>query len=107
MRLGYTYVTCSVLLPLVRTGAASSKVNDLVSLTEKAYSTSGSAVIKLDKEQYRRFVLDTDKPYHLIVLYTASMRMCRICKPFDDAFEHTALSYYMVCIPLSLLIIRH
>jgi hypothetical protein len=49
----------------------------------------------MDLPKYSQYVLDPPKGYHMFIIYAASPQFCGICKPFIDAFQRTALSYYM------------
>ena len=77
-------------------GAPSDQTRDLLSLAHQTLASSGEVVIPITTENFKQFVMDKPKQYNLIILYTANMQICRICKPFQDAFERVATSYSAV-----------
>lgn len=77
--------------------SVSKQADELQKRTLAAYETTGDTLIRLDMQSYQELLLHKAKKYHLFVVYTANLQMCRICKPFVDALEHVALSYLKVC----------
>ena len=93
-----------IALSLTACGIASTnkQAKDILSRQLEAYSQSGDAFIRLDDASYKSLILDKPKKYHVFVIYTANYNMCRICKPFFDALEHVALSYFKVPVCVSI-----
>ena len=59
----------------------------------EAYASSGDVVLRMNMDTYRKFAIDKPLNYHLFILFTANVQICRICKPFEDVFERVAQSY--------------
>ena len=66
---------------------------ELRKLASDRYENKGDILIHFDPISYRRLVVGKPQKYHLFLVYTANMQICRICKPFVDALERAALSY--------------
>lgn len=85
------------LVPVLLIACQAAKTNqqrdDLLKFGKSETEISGRAILNLNPDTYKKFVIDKPKNYNMFVLYTANIHMCRICKPFEDAFERVALSF--------------
>jgi hypothetical protein len=69
------------------------QTSEFLELSKTEYVATGQPVVYLNSDNYKKFVVEKPKKYNLIVLYTANVQICRICKPFQDTFERVAASY--------------
>lgn len=74
-------------------GARTRQTEDLLSAADEAFISGDDVVLHLSTDTFKQFVIEKPKQYNLILLYTANLHICRICKPFQDVFERVALSY--------------
>lgn len=72
------------------------QTTEFLELAANELSATGNPVIYLNTDNYKKFVVEKPKKYNLFILYTANIQICRICKPFQDAFERIAVSYQAV-----------
>jgi hypothetical protein len=74
-------------------GARARQTDELLSAADDALASRGEVALQLTMDTFKQFVVEKPKQYNLILLYTANMHICRICKPFQDVFERVAMSY--------------